>query len=210
MAITDSYATAAEYQGIKGGTTGNATLDARLLRQLKATSRFLERQLGQYFNKDASVTTRLYVGNGTHTIEVEPIASVTGLLVKTNLNYDGDFSLETAWTYPGDFVLLPINADKGPEPRPWTEIYIPGWSEQASTWPEGYQVQVTAIHGWPAVPEAIFHATIELTAMALRAEGPYASGQIQEMDAIATQSPQARAILKRLYQVYSRYPVAVG
>lgn len=206
MAIGDAYATAAEYRGVIGGTETSA--DTLILRQLKATSRYLERKLGQYFNKDASVTTRKYRADGTGIIEIEPVASTTGLLIAVDDSYDGDFTDETDLA-AADFELWPLNADKGPEPRPWTELRATGWGAR-SYFDEGFYVQVTAIHGWPAVPDAIAMATIELTAMALRLEGPYATQVIQEMETVVNASPQARSILKGLYQVYNRYPVGIG
>ena len=209
MAIAAAYATVDEYKAVKG-LEFDSTHDLVIGRQLLAMSRGLDRKLAQPtgFNKDEAVTNRLYVGSGTRCLAVEPIASTVGLVIKVNASHNGDFSGETAFPNT-DYQLRPLNADKGPEPQPWTQIYLPDWSTRGY-WGEGYGVQVTGIHGWPEVPEAIRLATIELTAMALRIEGAYATGRIQELDQVENASPQARAQLRGLYERYNRYPVAVG
>lgn len=188
--------------------------DLALERQLAAVSRLLDRKLNQPygFNVDATVTTRIY-GPGDN---IAPIASLIGLIVKAATGTPIDWSSVTALTINEDFETLPYGALSGPEPAPITALRLVGWGAQPpSVWtpktyiPDDFKVQVTALHGWPAVPEAIKEATIQLTAI-LRAESPFATDRIQELDQAVGTSGQARAILKALYEVYNAMPVAIG
>jgi len=180
--------------------------------RLEAMSRVLDRKLAQPagFSKDAAVTTRVYTGDGSRCLPLRyAIASVTGLVVKRDTDNDGSFADETALTLNTDFELRPLDADQGPEARPWTELYIPDWAATYYSWYERYRVQVVAIHGWPAIPQAIKLATIELTAM-VAGDSTFTTNRINELDQAVDASPQARAILRDLWQVYNFYPIAVG
>lgn len=211
MAWTDPYATVARYKSQTGKTS--AADDAVILSQLTATSRWLERRLGgsygpQVFNLDASATTRVYLpaytnlGRAPTVLDLAPVVSVSA--VKVDTTGEGVFG-ETALTSTY-YQLLPLNASA--EGRPYTQLEATTWGSQNS-WPVGTQVQVTGIHGWPAVPEAIVNATVIFTAM-LRGETPFATQQITELDQIEGVSPQARAILKGLMDVYHPTGVVVA
>src|SRR5581483_9366143 len=119
MAVTDAYATAAMYRATDRGkidTSRDSDVDADLL----AVSRYIDAQLGRFFTKDASAVARVFEGGKSGwRLRVDDIAVNSGVIVKVDMNYDGSFSGETAWSAT-DFTLYPLNADKGPEPRPWT------------------------------------------------------------------------------------------
>lgn len=214
MALGDAYATPQDYRThplINQRQGGDNEATAQML---QAVARFLDRKLGQVygFNKDAAVTTRVYWGGD----EIAPIASTAGLIVKATTSWPPDWASITALVVDEDFELLPLNALTGPESRPYTDIRLAGWSMTPpgtflpkTYYPTEYRVQVTAIHGWPAVPAAIKQANIILASM-LAADSLFASGRIQEIDQAIDASPQARALLRDLHQAYSRYPVVVG
>lgn len=210
MAIGDAYATAQKYRALKQGLS--AADDILLDLELKAVSRLIDRKTNNPFgyNKDATVTTRVYLKDE----ETAPIASTAGLIVKaTTSALPITWADVTALTLDTDFELLPRNPISG---WPYTALQIIGWaSVPPSVWtpqtynPDTYRVQVTAIHGWPAVPDEIMFATVELTAL-LRAESPYATDRIQELDQVVAASPQARSILKALYAQFNPRPIAIG
>lgn len=212
MAISDAYATVSELKAFKPRFSSDD--DAALGSGLKAIARYLDRKLNwpSGFNKDGTATTRVYPGSGGRVLMLtHSVASLAGIQVKVNDSYDGDFAGETAlaagvYGLRGEGGVL--DPDKGPEPRPWTQLYLPGWSTKGE-WTKDYRVQVTAIHGWPAVPEAIHFANMELL-LIIRGESTFSTDRIQEMDSVVSTSPQARAILKGLSEVYNRYPVAVA
>lgn len=198
MAIGDAFVTAAAYRAriVKS----SSSVDSAIESSLKTTSRWLERILGvESFNKDGTATSRVYIGNGSRCLDVAEIASTAGLAIKIDEDDDGDFSDETALATT-DYELRPLNADKGPEAKPWTEIYLPNWSNYG-VWPAGQRVQVTAIHGWPAVPDAIANICIEFTSM-MRGESPWFTGRIAEIDDLENVSPQARGMLNSVREAY--------
>lgn len=229
MAITSPYATAAEYRAaVTKSDTGD---DAAITTDLTAISRYLDAKLGQFFTKDASVQTRYFYvpnarvplgsipvnwaesenpwryGNITRLLAVDSIASTSGLIVKIDRDGDGVFTDDDALAIDTDFLLWPQNAALGPEPQPWTAIYIPEWSTvggfQASK-----RVMVTALWGWPAVPEAIKSATIQLTGI-LRLESPRATSRVNEMGDVISTSKQARDLVENLSSQYRRTAGAV-
>lgn len=220
MSVQDAYANDTKYKAIIGKSTGDN--DTEINAQLLAVSRYIERRLGRFFNRDDAVTSRLYYPSGyfsgnpeaenpwvgqpsSRTLEVDDISTTTGLVITIDSNRDGSFSGETALT-AADYELLPLNADKGPEPKPWNIIHLPVWSTRIG-WMPGAPVQVTARFGWPAVPEAIAQATCQLTAI-LRLESPRATNSISAgFDTVLGTSRQAQDIVNELSRVYERRKV---
>ncbi len=207
MALSDPYATAANYRARYPGNGDVALLES----DLKATSRLFERKMRRFFTKDtaAAPIARLLRGTGESVLCLDQggfpgIATQTGLVVTVDTDDDGSFADETALVN-GDLLILPLDAANYPEPRPWTEIELTSQSAIGS-FPEGVRVQVTAEWGWPAVPDAIFIACIEFTAMR-RGDSAYSTGRIDDLDRVETIVPQARAALRDLVRDYSRGPV---
>jgi hypothetical protein len=198
VAIGDPYATDVKYKAIIGKTSGDN--DSEINAQLLAVSRMLERDVfgGRYFTKDAAVTVRRYRPGGyQRTLSVEDIASVTGLIVKVDDNVDG--TAETTLAPTTDYELLPLNALTGPELRPYSQLYLPDRVGR-SYWPG--LVEVTAIHGWPAIPEAIAQGVCQLVGI-LRLESPRATNRISEgIDAVIGTSREARDIVDQLVDAY--------
>jgi hypothetical protein len=209
LALTDAYATAAEYRTITGtsGTTDNNS-DANILRDLKAVSRLIERRTGRFFNMDAAALARIFYAreSGPH-LYVDDIASLTNFAIKVDTDGDGSFADETAFA-AADYELRPLTAPLGPEPRPWTEIYLPSWTTQ-SYWNISDRIEVTAIWGWPAVPDAIKDAAVQLTAI-LRLQSPRATNRVNEMGDVLSTSRQARDIIDQLIGAYSRATIVVA
>jgi hypothetical protein len=217
LAITDAYATNATYKAVIGKSTGDD--DSQIDAQCLAISRYIDRKLNRFFTRDDAVTTRIYYPLGYYSgnpeaenpwigiprardLDVDDISTSTGLVIKIDTDRDGDFSDETALLVT-DYELHPLNADKGPEPKPWNQIHLPAWSTRQG-WPTGSPIQVTARFGWPAVPQAIVQATCQLVAI-LRIEGPRATSQISAgFDTVLGASSEAQDIVKQLQAVYDR------
>ena len=104
-----------------------------------------------------------------------------------------------------DYELLPLNANRGPEPRPYTRIGMTSWGKYSS-FSAGERVEVTAQFGWPAVPEAIQRACIHLTAI-LRLETPRATRRIAELGDVIETSQDAQFIVKQLVDQYKVWRV---
>lgn len=200
-AVTDAYATAAEYRARVGKTgTGDDTL---LDLQLGAVSRFLDKRLRRFFTKDAAAVTRVFDGNGEVRLWLPDIASSTGLVVKVDLDGDYLFTDETALTLDTDFWLGPPDADKGSEPRPWEYIEVSPNSTLLSCWPDqGRSVQIAAIWGWPAVPNAIKELTVNITRQLRDLETAGGALVLQDIETAAQISPQTSYLLVAIERMY--------
>lgn len=200
MAITDAYASAAEYRA--GINRDDTSEDADVLLDLTAVSRFMERKWDHFWTKDASAVTRVYNPKyGGRSLDVDNLVSVTSLTVDSDR--DGSFADETALT-TAQYELWPLNAADGPEPNPYTQLYIPEWST-ASLWTPGCRVQVVGVFGWPAVPEAIKRVCIHLTAF-LRQETPSASRSVLDTGEILEASPHIRGVVNDMMRQYAGVP----
>lgn len=182
-------------------------------------SRYLDRKLNRFFTRDDNVVSRIYyptgyyAGNpeaenpwigvrGSRELTVDDISTTTGLVVKIDESRDGSFVGDTALATT-DYELRPMNADKGPEPKPWNIIALPAWSTKIA-WAAGCPVQVTARFGWPTVPEAIAQSACQLVGI-YRLDSPRATSQINAgFDAVLGTSRQAQDIVERLMAVYAR------
>ena len=197
MAIADAYSTAAAYRAVTGRTDTSA--DADILTDLTAISRYIEGKLMRFFNKDAADVIRVYVpAQNSRAIWIDDLSAAPAT-VKLDSAGDNTFATTLAAT---DYELLPLNADKGPEPRPYTRIRMTDWGDY-SYFTKSERVQITGKWGWPAVPTAIARATIHLTAI-LRLETPRATVRIPELSDAIEASPEAQHIIKQLMDQYYR------
>ncbi len=130
---------------------------------------------------------------------VDDLVSVSS--IKIDEDMDGSFDDESALAVT-DYELLPRNAALGAEPRPYTAIELTPWGTKYAFQP-GARVEVTGIHGWPAVPEPVKRACIHLTAI-LRLETPRAQATVSELGQVVQSSPQARGIIRDLLTGYAR------
>lgn len=180
MALTDPYVNVSDYQASVGSVDGGS--NAAIQSDLVAVSRWLDRKLGRFFNKDASVVSRVYTvprgrstpplgwaesenpfrwGNFWRKLEVDDIADTNGLTIKIDETRVGSFT-NVAALNTSDYILDPENALLGPEVKPYERITLPEWSNTGG-FQSGARVQVNAIFGWPAVPAAIRRAVIDIT-----------------------------------------------
>lgn len=196
--LDDPYASFEEYAQITP-TSITAAHKPTVDRQLVSVSRFLDLELfgdaRRTFNQTPAAEARVYMpthrgrvypeaenpfrgSRATRYLGVDPIATATGVVIKIDKARDGSFTAEAALAL-NDFELLPRNADKGPEPRPFVEVFLTEYGNEVA-WPLGSRVEVVAVYGWPAVPRAITDATLELVRL-LRMEGPRATTQITDL-----------------------------
>jgi hypothetical protein len=208
MAISDAYASAAEYRTRTEKTdTGD---DAVVLLDLKAVSRIIDRRLGlsrSGFNVDAGNVTRIFKPDplaADPTILKIPPLSAAPVSITIDTDQDGSFSDESALNITqltGDVMLMPTDTLDGPEAQPYTELHTTPWGAYSAGWPVGLWVQVVGRWGWPAVPEAIKMAAINLTAIA-RLETPRATSQISDIGTVVGVSTAAQTIIDDLFRVY--------
>lgn len=217
-AVTDAYATAAEYYA----STGKATLvnETPLETDLLAISRYIDGELSRFFTKDAAPVARIYktrprdrtaysdwaesenpwrYGGFRRILDVDDLVSVTSIKIDDNMS--GGFADDTALA-AGEYELTPLNAARGPEPGPYTAIELTPWGSRFA-WPPNARVQITGIWGWPDVPAAIKDACIQLTSI-LRLESPRARREMTAPGVVLGMSAPAQNIVQDLMSSYSR------
>ena len=220
MALGDAYATAADYRARVGKTnTADSTMvDA----QLKAVSHYIDSRCRRRdgFNQSASVEARMYdigcqSGPGVAFLAdwrrvwlPDDIATVTGLVVKVDLNGDYDVadSNETL-TINTDFWVGPANAAVGADPKPYEFLDLHPLSTKASAWPQQRRaLEVTAKFGWPEAPEAIKELTVAITRQLQDLQMSGATAALQVLDQVVTGSRELTMLMRDIERQYRRGP----
>ncbi|WP_435111877.1 hypothetical protein [Nocardiopsis synnemataformans] len=160
--------------------------EALLERAVNAASRAVDRYCGRRFWQDPEPAVRHYRAEDAIEIDVNDIATTTGLAVATD--DDGDGVYENTWTLDEDYVLEPENADADGEAYAWWRLAAVG----ARRFPvpltgrtldsrglravrdRRRRIQVTATFGWSQVPDDVEQATILKAAqLARRKDAPF-------------------------------------
>jgi len=148
------YASLAELKAWVGIPPADTADDALLTLALDAASAQVDQFCDRTFT--ATTGTREYFPTDTGRLDVDPIATTTGLVVRTD--EDGDGTFETTWATT-DYRLEPVNAADAGEP--WTVIVATAGRRfpRHTRYPG---VQVDAAFGWPegAPPAGIRQATL--------------------------------------------------
>jgi hypothetical protein len=151
------YATLAEF-GDRFPQITDYTDETILSSVLLASSRAVDAYCGRRFHADTSATARVYRADHPAYVTVDDIATTSGLVVKADTGDTGTY--DQTWTITTDFVLEPANGKSGGlEGLPYTKIAAVG-ARSFPTIGQRPRVQVTAVWGWTAIPEAITEATI--------------------------------------------------
>jgi hypothetical protein len=193
-----AYATLAELKAFVGIPSGDTADDTILTLALDSASGQIDAFCDRTFTADSVATTRDYVVRTTGQLDVEPISSLTGLVVQTDDNNDGTF--ETTWTIGTDFRLEPINAAAYSEP--WTRLVALG----TRLFPRlAYRpgVRVTAKFGWPGgtAPSPVKNAClIQASRLFKRKDSPFGvAGSVEfgsEIRLLAKLDPDVESLLR--------------
>lgn len=170
MAIGDPYATLAELKSYIGIT--DSVDDDKLTDALDTASRAVESFCDRQFNDAGTASPRVYRAEEWNWLTVDDFSTTSGLIVQTDLDFDGVF--ETTWT-AAEYQLEPLNGIVGGEAG-WPTYKI---RAVAGKWFPTYHgrgrffqpytfinqleratVQVTAQWGWAAVPAAVKQSTL--------------------------------------------------
>ncbi|MCO4699311.1 hypothetical protein LRR80_05405 [Streptomyces sp. RO-S4] len=160
------YATAAELKAQLGIEEDDTSRDARAERAVRAASRAIERACGRRFWLDEDAQTRTYRLEGRTVRDadgalllVDDIGDTGGLLVEAGTG--------SSWAAVAGFETHPDNALA--DGKPVTGLFRP-----SATWGRaGTRVRVTALFGWPAVPDDIAEAAlIQASRLFKRADSP--------------------------------------
>jgi hypothetical protein len=158
MTLTNAYCTVAQ---LRDAVRINDTVDDALLEAaIASASRMIDAEAGWRFWQDPTVVAREFYPTTPLQLDVDPISTTTGLVLKVDYGNDGTFG--TTLTLGTDYLLLPRNAAADYPARPWTFVqiitlsnnYLPNWGMGRAG------VQITAKWGWPAVPDVVQKATI--------------------------------------------------
>lgn len=138
-------------------------------------------------------------GGLTRVLNIDDLASApTEIAVDQNRSDDFTSLVLTS----SDYELLPRNAALGPEAKPYTQVELTAWGA-VYAWPRDARVRITGVWGWPAVPEAIKRATVELTAI-LRTESPRATRTITDLGQVTGMSSRGASIVDDLMIHYGK------
>lgn len=162
MTITNGYCSETDFVTFTRITdlTDSSMVDTLI----NSASRMIDKYCGRTrsgFFLQSGLQTRDYHADSPWSVQVDDIASTAGLVVKSDINDDGTYGVTL--TLDTDFRLYPLNSDQLSPARPWDELRIVNTLNVANGFavdPFRPGVRVTAIFGWPAVPDEVKLATI--------------------------------------------------
>jgi len=159
MTITNGYATRNQVKAaLRIGTAD--TLDDDLIDNcVGAASRLIDGYCNRKFWAVGSATVRVYQAEDSFYCSIDDIAG-TALTLKTSTQADGTFDLQ--WSR-SDYQLEPLNGNLDGLTWSYDKIRAVGdylFPTVNANYGDQALVQVTAIFGWPSVPEPVTQATI--------------------------------------------------
>jgi len=157
MAITRGYCTLAE---VKAALRLNDAIDDTLIENsVEGASRRIDGYCGRFFYQTSSTAIKFFASDN-YRLSVPDISSTTGLIVQTD--NDGDGTFETTWTLNTDYVVEPLDAAL--QSRPYRRITATGGKTFPLFYiPQDAGVQVTAVWGFPAIPDDVREACVLLS-----------------------------------------------
>ena len=159
MTITNGYATRNQVQAaLRIGTAD--TLDDDLIDNcVGAASRLIDGYCNRRFWQTGTAEARVYQAEDSFYCSIDDIAG-TALTLKTSSQADGTF--DVTWKV-SDYQLEPLNGNLDGLTWSYDKIRAVGdylFPTVNANYGEQALVQVTAIFGWPSVPEPVTQATI--------------------------------------------------
>jgi len=162
MAITNGYASLAQFQAYANMSTLTADETITVEKAIEAASRTIDRIANRRFYRDANATNRLYRTTDFYILRVDDIADTTNFAV--NLDSSGNGTYNDLLVLNTDYILDPVTApQKG---WPYTQITMVGSEVFPLPTTRRPQVQVTARWGWylGTPPDDIVEACLILSA----------------------------------------------
>jgi hypothetical protein len=162
MAITNGYATLAQFQAYANMSTLTAGETTTIEKAIESASRSIDRITNRRFYADSTAQQRYYRPIDWYRLDVDDISTTTGIEVDFDQTGNGNYT--QVLTFNTDYILDPINAPQ--KAIPYTRVVMVG----ATTLPAPYSwrpaVRVTAKYGWynGVAPDDIVEATLILSA----------------------------------------------
>ena len=184
MAITNGYATRNQIKAaLRIGTADN--IDDDLIDNCAgAASRLIDGFCNRKFWAVGSATARVFQAEDSFFCSIDDISG-TAITLQTSTNADGVF--DTTWT-PTDWQLEPLNGDLDGIAWAYDKIRAVGdylFPTVNANYGSQALVKVTAIFGWPAIPEPVTQATIiQASRLFKRYDSPLGVAGFGDMGAI--------------------------
>ena len=184
MAITNGYSTRNQIKAaLRIGTAD--TIDDDLIDNCAgAASRLIDGYCNRKFWSVGSATSRVYTAEDDYYCSIDDIAG-TALTLKTSSLADGVF--DVTWTVT-DYQLEPLNGNLDGLTWSYDKIRDVGdylFPNVNANYGTQALVQVTAIFGWPAIPEPVTQATIiQASRLFKRYDSPLGVAGFGDMGAI--------------------------
>jgi hypothetical protein len=162
MAITNGYATLAQFQAYANMSTLTAGETTTIEKAIESASRSIDRITNRRFYADSTAQQRFYRPIDWYRLDVDDISTTTGIEVAFDQTGNGNYT--QVLTFNTDYILDPMNAPQ--KAIPYTRVVMVG----ATTLPAPYSwrpaVRVTARYGWynGVAPDDIVEATLILSA----------------------------------------------
>jgi len=159
MPITNGYATRNQVKAaLRIGTAD--TLDDDLIDNcVGAASRLIDGYCNRRFWQTGTAEARIFQAEDSFYCSIDDIAG-TALTLKSSTQADGTFDL--TWSR-SDYQLEPLNGNLDGLTWSYDKIRAVGdylFPTVNANYGEQALVQVTAVFGWPAIPEPVTQATI--------------------------------------------------
>jgi len=159
MSILNGYATRNQIKAALRIGTADTQDDTLIDNCAGAASRLIDGYANRQFWQYGSATTRLFTAYDEFVLQIDDIAS-TAITVQSSTNADGNF--DVTWT-TSDYQLEPVNGILDGLTVPFTRMRAVGdylWPTVNANFGSEALIRLTAIYGWPSVPEPITQATI--------------------------------------------------
>jgi hypothetical protein len=159
MPITNGYATRNQVKAALRIGTADTIDDDLIDNCVGAASRLIDGYCNRRFWQTGTAQARVYQAEDSFYCSIDDIAG-TAITLKTSSFADGNF--DVTWTAT-DYQLEPLNGNLDGLTWSYDKIRAVGdylFPTVNANYGEQALVQVTAIFGWPSVPEPVTQATI--------------------------------------------------
>jgi hypothetical protein len=159
MPITNGYATRNQVKAALRIGTADTIDDDLIDNCVGAASRLIDGYCNRRFWQTGTAEARVYQAEDSFYCSIDDIAG-TALTLKTSTQADGTFDLQ--WSR-SDYQLEPLNGNLDGLTWSYDKIRAVGdylFPTVNANYGDQALVQVTAIFGWPSVPEPVTQATI--------------------------------------------------
>jgi hypothetical protein len=159
MTITNGYATRNQVKAALRIGTADTIDDDLIDNCVGAASRLIDGYCNRRFWQSGTAEARVFQAEDSFYCSIDDIAG-TALTLKSSTQADGTFDL--TWSR-SDYQLEPLNGNLDGLTWSYDKIRAVGdylFPTVNANYGEQALVQVTAIFGWPSVPEPITQATI--------------------------------------------------